>query len=188
MKRRLVFLSRDHNELCEIVEMLNQSHLNCWRWRIFTGAAADVQRLGLPLASPLMLSNVLGGAWRGGFWGFCLGVLLAVFALSLFTVDDGVARTIIMYSLPITLLLFGAWEGGFLGLMQDNPAFDDYRPYAENNLFVLLVDVHAVDQRLLKKIMAMCNADQVGEHCRRTWGFPWRENIFNNTEVPAELS
>ena len=48
MKRRLVFLSRDHDELCEIVEMLNQSHLNCWRWRIFTGAAADVQRLGLP--------------------------------------------------------------------------------------------------------------------------------------------
>ena len=188
MKRRLVFLSRDHEGLCDIVEMLNQPHLNGWRWWIFTAATADVQRLGLPLASPLMLTNMLGGAWRGGFWGFCLGVLLAVFSLTLFTVDEGLARTIIMYSLPITLFSFGAWEGGFLGLMQDNPSFDDYRPYAASNLFVLLVDVHAVDQRLLKKIMAMCNADQVGEHSRRMWGFPWRENMFNNAELPAKLS
>jgi hypothetical protein len=188
MKRRLVFLSRDHDGLCEIVEMLNQSHLNGWRWWVFTAAPADVQRLGLPLASPLKLTNILGKAWRGGFWGFLLGVLSAVFALALFTVDDGVARTCIMHSLPITLLSFGAWVGGFLGLMQQNPAFDDYRPYAANNLFVLLVDVKAVDQRLVKKIMAMCNADQVGEHSRRMWGFPWRENMFNSAEVPVELA
>jgi hypothetical protein len=188
MKRRLVFVSRDNDGLCKIVKMLNQSHLNGWRWWVFTASAADVQRLGLPLASPLKLSNMFGKAWRGGFWGFCLGVLLAVFTVTLFAADDRVARTIIMYSLPVILLSFGAWEGGFLGLMQDNPAFDDYRPYAANNLFVLLVDVHAVDQRLLKKIMAICKADQVGEHSRRMWGFPWRENMLSSAEVTAELA
>jgi hypothetical protein len=53
-------------------------------------------------------------------------------------------------------------------------------------LFVLLVDVQAVDQRLLKKIMAMCKAEQIGEHSRRMWGFPWRENLFNKAVATPE--
>lgn len=185
MKRRLVFLSRDITELCEIVEMLKQPHLQGWRWRVFTNAAASVQRLGLPLASSLLLTNMLGGAWRGGFWGVCLGIMLAIIVQPLFSIEPGVAWSIIVYSLPLTLLFFCAWLGGLSGLMQGNPAMDDYRGYAENNLYVLLVDVQAVDQRLLKKIMAMCNAEQIGEHTRRMWGFPWRENIFRPNDAEA---
>lgn len=186
MKRRLVFLSRNQADLRETVDMLKQPHLQGWRWRIFTRATADVQRLRLPLASPLMLTNMLGGGWRGGFWGFCLGCLLVITSLSLFKVEEGLARDIILYSLPLTLLFFGAWEGGFLGLMQDNPALDDYQAYAAEDLFVLLIDVQAVDQRLLKKIMAMCKAEQIGEHSRRMWGFPWRENLFNKAVATPE--
>ena len=185
MKRRLVFLTRNRANLCEIVDMLNQPHLRGWRWRIFSGATAEVQRLGLPLASPLMLTNMVGGAWRGGFWGLCLGYLLVILSLAVFSIEAGVGRDIILYSLPLALLFFGAWEGGLLGLMQENPALDDYRPYALDHLYVMLVDVQAVDQRLLKKIMAMCNAEQIGEHTRRMWGFPWRENIYRQ---PASVS
>ena len=188
MRRRLVFLSRDKANLCEIVEMLNQPHLQGWRWRIFTEARAEVQRLGLPLASPLLLTNMLGGAWRGGFWGLCLGWLLVIISFALFQINAGLVRDIILYSLPLTLLFFGAWEGGLLGLMQENSALDDYRPYAADNLFVLLIDVQAVDQRLLKKIMAMCKAEQIGEHPHRMWGFPWRENIYSKPKSTAEPS
>ncbi|CAA0079993.1 hypothetical protein [Zhongshania aliphaticivorans] len=188
MKRRLVFLTRHQEALSEIAEMLRQPHLQGWRWQIFTSADAEVQRLNLPLASPLLVSNMLGGAWRGGFWGLFFSWLLLLFGMSLFTVDSELARNIIFYSLPLCMVFFGGWEGGLLGLMQHNPALEEYRVHAEAGSFVLLVDVQMVDQRLLKKIMAMCNAEQIGEHTQRMWGFPWRENIYSPVTSAVPLS
>ncbi|WP_269619067.1 hypothetical protein [Zhongshania sp. BJYM1] len=188
MKRRLVFLSRQQASLLEIADMLKQPHLQGWRLRVFTRAIGDVQRMGLPVASPLMLTNMMGGAWRGGFWGTALGLLLFLIVMPLFDIEEGLVRNIILYSLPTMLLFFGAWEGGLLGLMQDNDALADYQDAAAEGLFVLLVDVQDVDQRLLKKIMAMCDAEQIGEHTQRMWGFPWRENIYVKAEELAVVA
>ena len=188
MKRRLVFLTRHQEALTEIAEMLDQPHLQGWRWQIFTSADAEVQRLSLPLASPLLVSNMLGGAWRGGFWGLFFSWLLLLFGMSLFTIESDGPRDIIFYSLPLSMVFFGAWEGGLLGLMQDNPALEEYRAHAEEGAFVLLVDVQTVDQRLLKKIMAMCNAEQIGEHTQRMWGCPWRGNIYSPAKLAVSAS
>jgi hypothetical protein len=72
--------------------------------------------------------------------------------------------------------------------MQDNPALEEYRAHAEEGAFVLLVDVQTVDQRLLKKIMAMCSAEQIGEHTQRMWACPWRENIYSPAKLAVSAS
>ncbi|MDF1693408.1 MAG: hypothetical protein P1U47_13590 [Zhongshania sp.] len=175
MKHRLVFLSKTPAQLREIADMLDQPHLSGWRWRVVSKHIADVQRLGVPVASALLLSNLWGRAWRGGFWGLMLGCLLVLIFTSAFGLEDGLARSILNFSLPISFLCFGAWEGGFVGLTEDNPDLCAFQSYVDDGRLVLLVDVHDIDQRLVKKIMGMCNAEQIADYSRLLPGFPWRQ-------------
>ncbi|WP_373078548.1 hypothetical protein [Zhongshania sp.] len=183
MKHRLIFLSNTPAKLKEVAELLDQPHLTGWRWCVVSKHTADVQRLGVPVASVALLSNLYGRAWRGGFWGFLLGCLLVMVFSSVFALEEGLARSILYYSLPLSFLFFGTWEGGFVGLTEDNPDLMHFQSYVDAGRLVVLVDVHAIDQRLVKKIMAMCNVRQIGDYTRLLPGMPWRINSVVNEEV-----
>jgi len=183
MKHRLIFLSKTPSKLREVADMLNQPHLTGWRWCVVSKHTADVQRMGVPVASELLLSNLYGRAWRGGFWGFLLGCLLVMIFVSVFNLGEGLARAILFYSLPLSFLCFGAWEGGFVGLTENNPDLVHFQSYVDSGRLVLLVDVHSVDLRLLKKIMAMCNVEQIGDYSRLLPGMPWREHSISAAQV-----
>jgi hypothetical protein len=174
MKHRVVFLSQNMQDLADMAKMLDQSHLTGWSWCIASQLKGDIERTRLPMASTFVLTDIAGCTWRGGFWGLALGWLLVLIVTASFNLEAGDMRTILIYALPSCLMLFGAWEGGILGLMRNNPALDPYQDYIRQGHHILLIDVHDVDLRLLKKIMAMCSGELLGAYCRRLPGFPWR--------------
>lgn len=179
MKHRLIFISKSPANLQEVAAMLDQPHLTGWRWCVVSKHTADVQRSGVPVAPMTLLSNLYGRAWRGGFWGFLLGCLLVMIFTAVFKLEEGLARAILFNSLPLGFLCFGAWEGGFVGLTEDNPDLKDFQPEVDAGRLVLLVDVQDIDQRLVKKIMAMCNVEQIADYSRRLPFMPWRVNAVS---------
>jgi hypothetical protein len=58
-----------------------------------------------------------------------------------------------------------------------------FQSYVDSGRLVLLVDVNSVDLRLLKKIMAMCNVEQIGDYSRLLPGMPWREHSISAAQV-----
>ena len=182
MRHRLIFLSKTPSKLGDIAEMLDQPHLSGWRWCVVSKHTAAVQRRGVPVASVLLLSNLYGRAWRGGFWGFLLGCLLVMILTAAFNLEASLARSILFYALPLSFLCFGAWEGGFVGLTENNPDLQHFQSHVDEGRLVLLVDVHTVDQRLVKKIMAMCDVPQIGDYSRLLPGMPWRLNSVTSVE------
>jgi hypothetical protein len=182
MKHRLIFISKSPANLQEVAGMLDQPHLSGWRWCVVSKHTAEVQRLGVPVAPVTLLSNLYGRAWRGGFWGFLLGLLLVIIFSGVFNLEDGLARAILVNSLPLSFLCFGAWEGGFVGLTEDNPDLKDFQGYVDAGRLVLLVDVQDIDQRLVKKIMAMCNVEQIADYSRLMPLMPWQLNTLSTAE------
>lgn len=144
--------------------MLSQHYLHRWRWSVLTEQVAAVQRLGLPLCPFGQRHPVMAVAARWAFWGLLLGAGMALILIGLFDLPRGPLRATACWSLPICVSSFAGWLGGMRGLTLDHPAVVGFLPNIAAGRHVVLLDVKDVDQRLVKRVMAMAGARKVGEH------------------------
>lgn len=176
--KRLIFECADLKILAEAGHLLSQRHLLGWRWSVITAQVAAVQRLHLPLCPFRQRHPVVGVAARWGFWGVLLGAGIAMTLIGLLSLDSGPLRATACWSLPICLGSFAAWLGGMRGLTLDHPAIAAFLPNVAAGRHVVLLDVKDVDQRLVKRVMAMAGAHKLGEYpLGMSWAriFPPRE-------------
>ncbi|AKH69992.1 hypothetical protein IMCC21906_02332 [Spongiibacter sp. IMCC21906] len=162
--KRLIYACNDLETVTAVAELLNQRHLVGWKWSVVTESSAAISQKGLPVASFFETKSVLRLSILWGFWGLVLGLLAAILLVSLWSLPEGALRTTTLWSLPLCVLGFSAWLGGLLGLSQDLPALKPFLKEVALGHFVILLTVNDVDERLLKKIMAMAGARKLGEY------------------------
>lgn len=173
--KRLIFCC-DDSVLPAVADTLNQPHLQGWRSHVLSRRDGRVESLGLTAAGPMQRSDLRDGALRGGLGGAVLGVISALFILGGGAVESAVLHATTLCALPLTMLFGGAWWGGMLGLMQDNPALRPFLEELEGDQFFILVESAPVDERLVKRVMAMAGAELIAEQ-------PWSWGRFQVTPL-----
>lgn len=166
--KRLVF-SCDEKALPAVAETLQQPHLQGWRSNVLSDRDGQVERLGLKAAGPMQRSDVRDGALRGSLMGLLVGVISVLFIFGGWVLESPVLRTTVQYALPLTMWFGGAWWGGMLGLMQDNPALKPFLAELDNGQFIVLIQSSPVDERLVKRVLAMAGAELIAEQ-PWSWG------------------
>ncbi|QQD16793.1 hypothetical protein I6N98_10360 [Spongiibacter nanhainus] len=135
-----------------------------------------VEALGLTAAGPVQRSDLRDGALRGSLLGLLVGVISALFILGGWPVESDALRATTLYALPLTMWFAGAWWGGMLGLMQDNPALKPFLAQRDSGEFIILIESSPVDERLVKRVMAMADAVLIAEQ-------PWSWGRFQVTPL-----
>lgn len=166
--KRLIFSCND-DQLPAVAETLAQPHLQGWRCNVLSEEDGKVQRLGLPSAGAWLRSDLRDGALRGGLAGLLAGVISALFIAAGWVLESPLLLAILFYALPLTLMFSGAWWGGMLGLMQNNPSLASFLELLDRGDFVILVESTPVDERLIKRVMAMAGAVLIAEQ-PKSWG------------------
>lgn len=179
-RSRLIFVCADLAVLDGAWALLSQRHLQGWRGSVLSLQVAALQRRGLPLCPFHQRHPVLSVVARWGFWGLLVGVALAMGLVGLLGLSEGLGRATTAWSLPVCLASFGAWLGGMRGLTLDSPEIAAYLPEVQAGRHVVLLDVKDVDQRLVKKVMAMAGARKLAE---RPLGLSWAR-LFPPPENP----
>lgn len=167
--KRLVFKAADVAALKEVGEALNQAPLSGWRISVLSKQAAEVAAAGMRDMSILRSSDMLAYGWRGGFWGGLISALVILLAAGLFGVGEGLAQEVLMVALPLTCIFFGAWEGAFVGMTRMNPGLQPFADSIARGEFVVVIDVGPENERLAKKLMGRCGAQQLAEYYSRGW-------------------
>ncbi len=169
--KRLVYETTEKTDLREVAEMLGQAHLSGWRCRVFGADQAAIDRSGLRVLPATRRSAMLGYAWRGGFWGGALGLLLALFLLADSQFIEPEWRRAALYSLLVSGGFFGAWVGGLLGMAKLHAQLAPFIDRVAEQGFLFFLDVPDVDERLARKVMGMCRVDAIAGFRRRWWQY-----------------
>ena len=172
--KRLIYMCEELDTLERVAaELKAHVFLRC-RWSVLTGYWGALQRRGLPATPVRQRKAVVSATLNGMFWGLLVGMVAAMMLITMTELPEGSLRSVALWSLPFCFAAFGAWIGGLLGLTQDHPSIAPYLDQVSAGNFLILLHAAPEDERLMKKVMAICGARKLAE---QDLGLSW-QRIF----------